>query len=59
MFERYGYGRYETRSKIAAEFHPIDELLRRQRKGIQLLPGEKLRIQKYAENRRKQNASKK
>jgi hypothetical protein len=60
MFERYGYyGSYRTTAITAADFHPIGELLRRQSKGIALLPGEKIRLQKYAEEQRKKNAQKK
>lgn len=60
MFERYDrWGRYPTTATKAADFHPIGELLRRQSKGISLLPGEKVRLQKYAEERRKQKAAQK
>jgi hypothetical protein len=47
------------RARTIAECTPIDDLLFKQRKGKFLNAEEKKRIQKYAEQRRKENLNKK
>lgn len=60
-YHKYGYGmdeRCHYQKPNEADFHSIDELLRRQRKGEFLTKGEKDRVVAYGEKQRKAKKNK-
>lgn len=59
-YYKYGRGRdeYYCPKTNDADFHPIDELLRRQRKGEFLTKGEKDRVVAYGEKQRRAKKNK-
>jgi hypothetical protein len=59
MYHHHHRESRSERARTIAECTPIDDLLFKQRKGKFLNPQEKQRVQKYAEQRRKENLNKK